>query len=120
MFNYREKLVKGQPAFNEQGKVVGIFTDGYLKKNVRKSKHMLQKPPAWCWDEITINQAEELGIEKTEIHEIEEDKTYIASIRDFREKGFSVRRGFGNQLGLTLAHWKIKNQNEEEQLTFEF
>lgn len=120
MFNYREKLVKGQPAFNEQGKVVGIFADGYLKKNVRKSKHMLQKPPAWCWDESIIRQAEDLGIKKTELHELEEDKKYIASISDFRNKGFYLRRGFGNQLGLTLAHWKIESQDDDKQLTFEF
>jgi hypothetical protein len=120
MVNYRDKSGKGQPAFSEKGKVVGIFIDGYLKKNVRRSKHMLQKPPAWCWDEETISHAEELGIEKTEIHEIEEGKTYIASIRDFRENGFSVQRGFGNQLGLTLAHWKIDSQDDDKQLTFEF
>ena len=120
MFNYRDKLEKSQPAFNEQGKVVGIFTDGYLKKNVKKSKHMLQKPPAWCWDESIIRQAEDLGIKKTELHELEEDKKYVSSIRDFREKGFHVGRGFGNQLGLTLSHWEIQTQDENEQLTFNF
>ena len=81
---------------------------------------MLQKPPAWCWDECIIRQAEDLGIKKTELYELEEDKKYVASISDFRANGFHVGRGFGNQLGLTLAHWKTKPQDSNEQLTFDF
>jgi hypothetical protein len=120
MFNYKIKTNKTQLIYSDEKKIVGKIENGVLKKNAIKSRHMLQKPPAWCWDEVTINQAEELGIEKAEIHEIEEDKTYIASTRDFRQKGFLVRRGFGNQLGLTLDHWKTEPQDSDEQLTFDF
>ncbi len=120
MINCTKKNKNIQLVYSSQGKVIGRIENDTLIKNIYKSRHMLQYPPALCWDESILNQAEDLGVVKIEINELEEGKKYKASILDFRNKCFSVRRGYSNQIGLTLAHWKIESQDDDEQLAFEF
>ncbi|KUK81948.1 MAG: hypothetical protein XD97_0535, partial [Pelotomaculum thermopropionicum] len=55
---------------------MGRIENNILTKNIYKSRHMLQFPPAICWDESILTQAENLGVMDIEINELEEGKKY--------------------------------------------
>ncbi|NMC59807.1 MAG: hypothetical protein GYA51_10570 [Candidatus Methanofastidiosa archaeon] len=120
MINCTKKNKKIQLVYSSLGKVIGRIENDTLIKNIYKSRHMLRIPPAICCDEYILDQAEDLGVVEIVINEVEEEKKYKATIPDFRKKGFPVRRGYSNQIGLTLAYWKTEPQDSDEQLTFDF
>ena len=120
MLNYKNKTHKIQPIYSDNGKIVGTIENGVLKKNIYKSRHILRYPPAICWDESIIQQAEALGVIETVINDKEEGKTYSAPLSSFRIKGFSVNRKAGPQIGLLISHWHVEPQEGDEQLHFDF
>ncbi len=108
--------------YSQTGKAVGWIRDGILYKNADSRKHMLQKPPGWAWDKSILLKAKAIGVTKTVIHDKSSDIDYCANIDDFFSKGQIINRGFGYQICLPLAFWKIKNikKTGPQQLAFGF
>ncbi len=88
------------------GRVVGEVRDGVLVKRVRRSAHMLRKPRAWACDVAVLREAERLGARTVEIHDTETGDVYTAPVARFWARGFPVRRGHGEQVGLALSAWE--------------
>jgi len=110
------KCQGGIPIFAGNGKVVGEIRDGVFLKKLRGSRHFLRKPPAICFDISSLKEAEEAGATHIKIIDIETGKTYHAPLRLVWEKGFTLDRGHGRQIGLPLNLWE-SGEADENQLT---
>lgn len=107
MFNYTENNSKTQPFFNQKGKVIGKLENGVLKKIVRGSVHMLQKPKGWAWDKHVIEETKILGGKSIEITDTETQTKYKAKLDDFEFFGIAFNRGYGEQIVLPIKYWSI-------------
>lgn len=103
--------VGSQPIF-VGGRCVGYVAGGVFVKSVRGSVHQLRRPPAWCLDAGSLDEAEALGALRVEIYDTETGNRYTASVRLIREKGFALDRGFGRQIGLPLELWQVQRPGE--------
>jgi hypothetical protein len=110
-----------QPVYRSDGKVVGYTERKTLYKTVRGEKHMLQRPRGWAWDTEIIEEADRRGVSRVEIYDCVNQKTYIASIKDFWVYGVCINRGFGNQICLPIKWWEIvlPGKPPAKQLAFE-
>lgn len=106
------------PIRTSSGHVVGIVEGDLFKKSVHASKHFLRRPAAICFDVGTLDQAEAVGAVLVEVTDIESGRTYRASITKIRERGFSVNRGFGRQVGLPLEEFALDGEPCGLQLSF--
>jgi hypothetical protein len=113
MTKYNYYQPKKQYAFSENGKVVGIYEKGMLKKTVIGSKHMLKEPKGWAWDTCILAQAESRGYSITEVYDKESGIVYQASFDDFHKHGVRFNRGYGPQMCLPLQHWRVSNPKVE-------
>jgi hypothetical protein len=96
---------KRQVFRNEKQQIVAEVRGDTLYKEVRGSKHMLRKPPAWALDYKIFERAEAAGIQWVVVNDLEGDK-YIASIATFRSLGMRLNRGYGDQIALPLGRWE--------------
>ncbi|MGH2536797.1 MAG: hypothetical protein ACRDHL_05335 [Candidatus Promineifilaceae bacterium] len=96
---------------NAGGRVCGRISAGVLSKRARP-EHMLRRPPAWAWDADILAQAEAAGCRWTEVCDVEGGRIYRASLADFRQHGVPVNRGFGRQIALPLAWWRVHRPGE--------
>ena len=97
-----EKIV-----YLDSGKVVGKVVGDTFIKNVKSSKHFLQKPPAIAFDMSSMEEAERLGAMHVRVFDKENKTTYSAPIARVWQRGFSIQRGFGSQVALRLTDWDI-------------
>ncbi len=74
-------------------------------KSVSASKHQLRKPPAWCFDARSLDQAEAAGATGVRLVDSETGATWSTGIASVRAFGFPVNRGHGAQIGLGLRYW---------------
>ena len=95
-----------------QGRVVGQVRGNVFHKTVRGSVHMLRRPPAWALDLGSLLQAEKQGARSVEIRDIETGNRYRASIEQVRRHGFTLDRGYGQQIGLALDRWTLTRPGE--------
>jgi hypothetical protein len=102
-------------------RTIGFLSDdGVFRKAVRRSKHLLRQPPAWCisaeaFRNDILPNARELVIEDSE-----SGKTYRVSTQSFAQHCFpTVRGGFEPQLGLALRYWRVESEGWR-QLSFGF
>ncbi len=102
---------------NTQGKPVAVLDGTTLRKRVRGSVHMLRRPPGWAVDLAILEQARQDGAQIMEILDSENHRVYRASLTDFDRFGLTFDRGFGTQVVLPLAHWRIEAQ-DARQLSF--
>jgi hypothetical protein len=98
--------VRGANLYKDN-KLYGQVQKNMVKKYVRKSKHMLRKPEAWCWDNEVLDYCRLRGINVAIVCDTEEDKTYVTPFVMFQARGFPLDRGFGVQTGLTLPNWTV-------------
>ena len=77
--------------------------DGVFRKRIR-AEHLLRTPAAICIQRILLDRLEGAGCETVEV-DILGRGVFRAPLARFRTRGFPVRRGFGEQVGLGLAHW---------------
>lgn len=110
---YVRKSSKSIPVYREDGRVVGQVGDGVLIKHARRSKHMLQKPMGWAWDETCIAQAEDAGANQTQIHDDETNQVFTASLADFHQHGIFLNRRFGKQICLPLKYWQVTKPGQQ-------
>jgi hypothetical protein len=102
--NFSTKPVKG-PIFSG-GKVVGTVQGATFRKTIDGTRHMLQKPnKAIAINVDALTQAEQQGAREIEVYDRETQTIYRATINHFKQRGFSVNRGYGLQLALTLEGW---------------
>ena len=101
----------------QDGKVVAKLGNGTLyKTGVTEAKHMLKKPPAWCFDVSMFTNPSK------EIHTIvvvtdDTQKEYSVSVEKFFVFAKKIDRGHNLQYMLPLQYWTIKGKGREaEQL----
>jgi len=104
--------INSTPVYREDGKFVALVENGVLIKHVRRSKHMLQKPQGWAWDDTCLEQAERLQAHQTQIFDDETGLIYTASISDFRRYGVQFNRHFGQQTCLPVKYWQVSKLGE--------
>ena len=76
----------------------------YLRHNVKRAKHMLRVPPAWCIDKDIADLLDERGV--SEICLLTDDGVYSTDLGDFFGRAFSLDRGHNPQWALELKHWR--------------
>jgi len=86
-------------------KVVGMVKGDTFQKSIRGSVHFLRKPPAIAFDVSTINQATEAGAVRVKVIDKESGTVYQATLEHIKEKGFTLNRGYGEQIALILEGW---------------
>jgi len=94
--------------FNTSGRPVASLSGRTLRKRVRGSIHQLRQPPAWAIDLQILEAARQDGAEWVEITDIENSKVYRAPLVAFFIHGIRIDRGFGPQIALPLAHWRVE------------
>ena len=85
--------------------VASVDRAGTLSKRVSGARHMLRKPPAWCFDVVVLEQAAAVGCWRLEVTDTDTDKIYTCTLAEFRAGAFELNRGFGAQLALPLERW---------------
>jgi hypothetical protein len=92
------------------GHVVGKVKGDTFYKTIEGSRHFLRVPPAICFDEQSLREAERAGAVHVSVTDRETGKAYLASIRLVWDSGFKVNRGFGNQIALPFDKWRIAGE----------
>ncbi len=97
--------------FSTNGKPVATLEGRILRKRVRASIHQLRKPPAWAVDLAILEDARRDGAVVVEIEDVESRRRYTAPLEAFERHGLRFNRGFGEQIALPLAHWRVEMGN---------
>lgn len=105
---------KGQPAgrqvlFNVSGNhTASIDADGTLRKTVSGARHRIRVPvPAWAFDRAHVDAAAAAGVRAVEVMDRDDGAVYQVEFVRFVERAFPLDRGYGPQLALALAHWRV-------------
>lgn len=88
-------------------KPIGHVSGLFFRKNIVGSRHILRKPPAIAFDRTTLDDAERAGATHVSVTDTETGRTYVSAIKTIRRCGFTVARGHGNQIALTLDRYSI-------------
>lgn len=91
--------------YDRFGHIVGTLRGNTFYKSVHGSRHMLQKPPAWCMDKEALLRAQQAGAAFVQIVDNETGTVYRAPVSHILEAGFDLNRGYGSQIALRLAGW---------------
>jgi hypothetical protein len=90
------------------GRTIAELDGSTLRKRVRGSVHLLQQPrKAWAVDAAMLADAERRGGVLVEVVDGETGQVYRAGVALFRQRGFTVSRGYGEQRALALEHWTV-------------
>ena len=87
--------------------VIGNVDGDTFHKTISGSKHLLRRPRAICFDRCTLLDAAAAGAARAEIFDRETGTTYAATFETIDAHSFPVRRGHGDQVGVTLDHWSV-------------
>jgi hypothetical protein len=98
----------GHIYFNASGELVARLSGKTLRKRARGSIHMLRQPLAWAFDVSILEAARQDGAQVVEVVDTESRKIYQAPLVAFFLHGTHIDRGFGQQLALPLAFWRIE------------
>lgn len=105
--------MEGESVRTEDGKVVARLSNGTLyKTGVTEAKHMLKKPPAWCFDvSMFTNPSKEIHtiVVKTD----DTHREYSVSAEKFFLFAKKIDRGHNSQYMLPLQYWSIKGNDPE-------
>ena len=94
-------------------RAVGFVSGQFFRKTITGSKHILRTPRAIAFDRSTLDDAEKAGATCVSVTDSETGRTYIAAITTIREHGFTVTRGYGNQVALTLDRYAIDGEQPQ-------
>lgn len=94
-------------------KPVGFVSGRFFRKTIVGSRHMLRTPRAIAFDRSTLDDAARAGATHVSVKDSETGKTYTAAIDTIQRYGFSVVRGFGNQVALTLDRYSIDGEQPQ-------
>ena len=91
-------------------RVVGRVRGDTFRKTLSKRKHFLRRPPAIAFDRSSLADARRAGAVRIHITDKDTGDTYEATIDAVEDGGFSVQRGFGDQVALPLNQWTVNGQ----------
>lgn len=100
--------------YTQSGKIAATLEGRTLRKRVRASVHMLRRPPAWAIDRSILEAARRDGAVVVEIFDTESRRVFTAPIVAFDLHGLGFNRGFGDQVALPLAHWRVEAVNARQ------
>ena len=95
-------------AIKASKKVVGTVAGHVFFKSIYGSRHFLRRPPAIAFDVQSLADATRAGAVVVVVTDMETGTTYTSSIPYVYKAGFSINRGFGNQIALPMSKWEIK------------
>jgi hypothetical protein len=98
------------------GRIVGQVKGNAFTKTVSGSKHFLRSPKAIALDTQSVADARKAGATLVEVVDRETGLVYRASIDRLFTKGFSLDRGYGSQIALSITDW---NTSDTRQLGFQ-
>ena len=93
------------------GKVVGyIVFPPHVPPRIEKRglcarRHQLQRPPAWAMDRHHLALLRSYSGAEVWLYQVT-GEVAMASLADFDAHGFSVQRGYGDQVALELKYWR--------------
>ena len=90
--------------------IAGAIVDGWLRKLVHGSRHMLKSPRAWAIDAHALTVARTLGAVGVRVEDQETGKTYLADWAALDAHGYRFNRGFGDQVALQLTYWQLQGE----------
>lgn len=90
------------------GEICTIGRFRALKKEVKKSKHLLRNENAWGVDKKLLDKYKP---ELIQIFEQENGDTYQIRIENFNKYGKMVDYGFGEQISCGLEHWTVMDKD---------
>lgn len=96
------------------GRPVASLRGGVLHKRVKASIHMLRKPQGWAVDLAILEAAKRDGAQTVEVFDLETKTVYQASIEAFDLHGVRFNRGFGEQVVLPLAYWRMERRDARQ------
>jgi len=88
-------------------KPIGYVNGRFFRKSIAGSRHMLRSPKAIAFDVCTLDDAQRAGATDVSVTDSETGRTYCAPIDDVRRYGFTVARGHGRQVALTLDRYSV-------------
>ena len=103
------KIVSTPIYVRGRSKPIGFVAGGVFYKQLRK-KHFLTRPPGIAFDRSTLRDAERAGASSIYITNSDTGDTFTATIGDVWRWGYSVNRGYGDQIALALIRWSINGQ----------
>jgi hypothetical protein len=89
-------------------RIAGALVDGWLRKIVQASKHMLRSPRGWAIDAHALAAARSAGALGLRIEDTESGKTYLATWAALDAHGYTFDRGYGRQIALPLRYWQLE------------
>lgn len=94
--------------------VVGQVIRGTFYKAVSGKLHFLRNPPAICSDKSALADAVRYGATKMIVTDKDTGTRYFATVATIHKYGFTVNRGAGEQVGLTLNRWTVLSTQENQ------
>lgn len=90
-----------------RGRVSGFFMDRTREyyRRVEGCRHFLRKPPAITNDCLALAEAERLGAARVRIVDSETGIEYTCIMVVIRDYGFTIDRGYGQQIALPFVYW---------------
>jgi hypothetical protein len=83
----------------------------WLQKHVHTGRHQLRRPPAWAADDDHLERLREIGAVGIRLED-ESGNAWSATLDQFEQHGFPVRRGHGHQTGLVLSRWVVRRRGQ--------
>ena len=96
--------------------IAGAIVDGWLRKLVHGSRHMLKSPRAWAIDADALTVARTLGAIAVRIEDTETGKIYRADLATIDAHGYRFNRGYGDQVALQLKFWQLQGAPTQQPL----
>jgi hypothetical protein len=94
-------------------KPIGRVEGEIFIKAIAFSKHALQRPPSIAFDVSTLDDAQRARATIIHVYDVETARRYSATIALVFEHGIRFNRGFGNQIALSLAFWRVDGAPSE-------
>lgn len=98
---------------------VGHVSGGAFRKTIRSAKgHLLRVPPAICFDESSLIDAQAAGAQWVVITDADTGTVYRAPMERVRSRCFDLgkmRGGFTGQVGLRLEEWSVNGAPSERE-----
>jgi len=110
------------PVYSANGKLVGNFErdasglEWLVKRGLDPQRHQLEKPRAWCTDDLHREQLRDRGGYGVKLITID-GMVWTASLQTFDRHGFIIDRGFGVQVVLPLFHWHKEDPKAVRQMS---
>ena len=102
------------------GRIIGAVRGDTFEKRVAASKHFVRKPPAIAFDIQTLMDARAAGAVFIHVTDVESGRDYYSTVHTVLHDGFSLNRGFGNQVALPIGRWNTGGDDLGAQLVFPF